>query len=136
VGALQRFSTLAQGHCVVIVCLPDLQDIIKAVNEDLPKATLSETNVEDVPLSNGDNGFGEPPEQLALPPPVVGQSLPLLFIRPCDGVGYHSGRSIAVENLFAQIHLHNGGPPVDAAWLRAAQEAMGGEMGSWTVRVL
>jgi recombining binding protein (suppressor of hairless) len=135
-GALQRFTTLAQGHCLVFVRLPDLQDIIKAVDEDLPKAALGDATPE--PERAQDVGEGgpessDPPEQNTLVQPFVGRSLPLLFIRPCDGVGYHSGRSIVVENLFVQIHLHNGTPSVDPAWLR---DAMGGDMGRWTVRVL
>ena len=77
---------------------------------------------------------------------VSGRSLPLLFIRGADGIGYHSGRTIAAENMFQGIDLQQaaaggasgpGGAPTDAAWLAAAQAvAADGGVHGWTLRVL
>ncbi len=52
---------------------------------------------------------------------VAGRSLPLLFIRSCDGVGYHSGRTITCENVFGTDTgwmSNNGTIPIESYTLR------------------
>ncbi|KAJ7932507.1 hypothetical protein B0H13DRAFT_1701449 [Mycena leptocephala] len=135
-----RFSA-GPLHAIVIVEMPALADVIKALEEDaLPSSS------DDAPS----NGRPSPPSDNAqangLPPPsIAGRSLPLLFIRPIDGVGYHSGRTIACENVFQNLEMGNmGGNPsnaggnVDTGWLAAAQAAASADGGlhGWTLRVM
>ncbi|TFK77202.1 hypothetical protein BDN72DRAFT_784107 [Pluteus cervinus] len=143
-----RYIPSGPLHTIVIVEMPPLADVIKALEEDaLPP--------------NGDgpgNGHHSPPGApdrstthdgrpvVPPPPPFAGRSLPLLFIRACDGVGYHSGRTIACENVFHAMDLGNlaggpGGAPagsIDTGWLAAAQQAAAaeGSMHGWTLRVM
>jgi recombining binding protein suppressor of hairless len=81
----------------------------------------------------------------AVPPAsaVSGRSLPLLFIRPADGIGYHSGRSIVCENIMQNLTINalgNGaGGNVDAGWIAAAQVAASSEnnyAAAWNLRVV
>lgn len=82
--------------------------------------------------------------------PLPPQALPLLFIRGSDGIGYHSGRSIACDHLFHDMgvnpmhaHAHarsptNGRNPADGGWLGTAQTTVGGDAGmqGWSLRVI
>lgn len=136
-----RFSA-GPLHAIVIVEMPALADVIKALEEDaLP------TGSDDAPSSSRPS----PPTDNAqpngaLPPPsIAGRSLPLLFIRPVDGVGYHSGRTIACENVFQTLEMgnmagnpSNAGGNVDTGWLAAAQAAAAADGGlhGWTLRVM
>lgn len=128
-------------HAIVIVEMPPLADVIKALEEDeLP------TGSDDAPS----NGRPSPPTDSAQPngapaASIAGRSLPLLFIRPSDGVGYHSGRTIACENVFQNTEMGNmGSNPqntagnMDTGWVVAAQAAAAADGGlhGWTLRVM
>ncbi|QRW05222.1 suppressor of hairless [Ceratobasidium sp. AG-Ba] len=66
-----------------------------------------------------------PPEALepgAPPSAHMARGLPLLFIRESDGAGYHSGRSIACESVFAS--------GATGEWVQAAQAVAGAANGS------
>lgn len=112
--------------------MPPVQDIVKA----LQKEARRQQRVQEV-----GEGAAEEAEQPGTPPAnITGRSLPLLFIRGADGVGYHSGRTLTAENMFQGIDLSN--PPVgagapDPTWVAAAQAAAadGGHYG-WSIRVL
>lgn len=114
-------------HNIVMVDLPPMEDIIAALED------------EEVAMPNGgpQNGNGAQPH----PPAVQGKTLPLLFIRSYDGVGYHSGRSLQLENLFQTLDLSSSaaaGNLDHQAWLAAAQAAatVEGGLHGWTLRVL
>lgn len=114
-------------HTVVVVDLPPMVDIVAALDDE-----EDERNVE----SHG-------PGQKVKPPPVSSRTLPLLFIRSADGVGYHSGRTVTCENAFHNVDLGTipgGRPPnVDPGWLAAAQAAAavdGNGLHGWTLRVM
>lgn len=122
--------------------MPPLADVIKALEEDAlpPNGDPASNHNNDPPggqTHQGRNGSGAPP------PSIAGRSLPLLFIRASDGVGYHSGRTIACENVFQSMDLGlNGGPNaaahIDSGWLAAAQAAAAADGGlhGWTLRVM
>ncbi|PPQ67071.1 hypothetical protein CVT25_005672 [Psilocybe cyanescens] len=135
-------------HTVVIVEMPPLADVIKALEDDaLP--TNNNTNGSKSHQSPDNAEGSEPP-----PPPmpsIAGRSLPLLFIRASDGVGYHSGRTIACENVFQAMDLgsmaanhqqqQNGQPGMETNWIaaaaaQAAAAAADGGMHGWTLRVM
>ncbi|KAF8912968.1 hypothetical protein CPB84DRAFT_1760035 [Gymnopilus junonius] len=130
-------------HTIVIVEMPPLAEVIKALEDDaLPTSIVTNGNKPPPPeVSNSDGSSAPPP-----PPPmpsIAGRSLPLLFIRASDGVGYHSGRTIACENVFQAMDIGNpvNGPPgnMDPNWLAAAQAAAAaadGGMHGWTLRVM
>lgn len=66
-----------------------------------------------------------PPEALepgAPPSAHMARGLPLLFIRASDGAGYHSGRSVACESVFAS--------GMSGEWVQAAQAVAGAAGGS------
>jgi recombining binding protein (suppressor of hairless) len=139
---MHRYASLGGHHSIVIVDMPEVSDVVKALQEDAAIAA-SEGHPTDIshPSAKRDGDLtGVPAKGETRPPPVTGGALPLLFIRSFDGVGYHSGRTIAVENMFAQMEMNpHAGPPagVDAAWLAAAQAAAGGPGGmGWSLRVL
>src|SRR5882762_8063344 len=114
-------------HTIVVVEMPPLADVIKALEADA------------LPVNGDGTGSGQhsPTEATVhqqstngAPPSIAGRSLPLLFIRASDGVGYHSGRTIACENVFQTMDLGSmGNPPnpqaasIDTGWLAAAQAA-------------
>lgn len=52
--------------------------------------------------------------------PPITRGIPILFVRTADGIGYHSGRELACENVLGAIAM--GGPPPT--------------IDSWAVRVL
>lgn len=154
-GPLQPLHQLGQGdpnrympslHTIVIVEMPPLADVIKALEDDaLPNG--HSTNGHKPSATDGRHGESSSSGPPAPPlPSIAGRSLPLLFIRASDGVGYHSGRTIACENIFQAMELGNmaggqaSGPPVgmDANWLVAAQAAASadGGMHGWTLRVM
>jgi recombining binding protein (suppressor of hairless) len=137
-------------HTIVIVEIPPMPDVLKALEEDA------------LPPNNDDTGNGQPTQPgtedsvsgsqqhhgngSAVPPPsIAGRSLPLLFIRASDGVGYHSGRTIACENVFQALDLSLGpssGSPssehIETGWLTAAQAAASVDtaLHGWTLRVM
>ncbi|KAF8647926.1 hypothetical protein AX16_006458 [Volvariella volvacea WC 439] len=128
-----RYMPSGPLHTIVIVEMPPLSEVIKALEED----ALPPNGDEHVPPGEGP----VPP-----PPPFAGRSLPLLFIRASDGVGYHSGRTIACENVFHSMDLGsltNGpssapGGNIDTGWFAAAaqQAAADGGTHGWTLRVM
>jgi len=131
-------------HTVVIVEMPPLADVLKALEDD---ALPTPNNSSKVQPSEDPNTESSPPAPPAPPmPAITGRSLPLLFIRSSDGVGYHSGRTIACENVFQAIDLgsiagnQGNGPPgsMDANWIAAAQAAAAADGGlhGWTLRVM
>jgi recombining binding protein suppressor of hairless len=137
-----RFSISGTLHSIIIVDMPDIATVINALSEDLLPA-IGNGGMPDE-RRDGENGTvggvkadgtGAAP---APPPPstaLAGRTLPLLFVRPSDGIGYHSGRTIALENVFAQIE--HGTQAVDAAWLSVAQQAVGGgQYAGWQLRVM
>ncbi|EIN14119.1 hypothetical protein PUNSTDRAFT_110253 [Punctularia strigosozonata HHB-11173 SS5] len=130
-----RYSPGGPLHSIVIVEMPPIADIIKALQEDtIPQSDDSNESSPDKSTPAPD-GSRPPPASLA------GRTLPILFIRACDGVGYHSGRTIALENVFSSMDLAgmggNPGGPADAGWLAAAQAAVAeGGLQGWTLRVL
>jgi len=115
-------------HTVVVVDLPPMAEIVAAVDED----------------SAEDKGEPLGPGEKPKPSPITSRTLPLLFIRSADGVGYHSGRTVTCENAFQNVDLSNipgGRPPnVDPGWLAAAQAAAASDGSSglhgWTLRVM
>lgn len=155
-------------HTTVTVDMPSLAEVIKALQDDVvPGGALGADGVS--PGSHGPGGGNDGSGggqmdggmsnggQVATPRPtttttttIAGRSLPLLFIRACDGVGYHSGRSITCENVFQSMDLgaiapgHHvlsppgGGGAGDPNWLAAAQAAANVEGGlhGWTLRVM
>jgi recombining binding protein (suppressor of hairless) len=150
-------------HTMVTVELPLLAEVIKALQEDtMPANVLSPDGVSGGPphtassggdavaggqvdsgVSGGSSGPTAPSQS-----PITGRSLPILFIRASDGVGYHSGRTITCENVFQSMDLGGiapghvltppGGATADPNWLVAAQAAATADGGlhGWTLRVM
>jgi recombining binding protein (suppressor of hairless) len=143
-----RYMPTGPLHTIVIVEMPPLADVIKALEEDAlpPNNDASGSSHHSPGPSDGShphdarNGTGVPP------PSIAGRSLPLLFIRATDGVGYHSGRTIACENVFQSMDLGSmasnpsnpAGGSIDTGWLAAAQAAAAADGGlhGWTLRVM
>ncbi|KAF7436704.1 hypothetical protein PC9H_003537 [Pleurotus ostreatus] len=138
-----RFVPTGPLHTIVIVEMPPLADVIKALEED----ALPPNHDPSRPPSNGEGSQPREGSNGASPPhpSITGRSLPLLFIRAYDGVGYHSGRTIACENVFQSMDLsavQNPANPlpggIEPGWLAAAQAAAAAEGGlhGWTLRVM
>lgn len=121
-------------HTNVIVDMPPIQQIVKALQDEVRRsqAGASESGEGGENEANGNS----PPEG---PINIAGRSLPLLFIRGADGIGYHSGRSVTCENVFMEMNnpVNPQGAPGEPAWLTAAQTAAAdSSMHGWTLRVL
>ena len=121
-----RYVPQGPMHTIVIVEMPPIAEVLKALEEDaLPTS------------GEGPSNSNENPEgpRTAPPIPITGRSLPLLFIRASDGVGYHSGRTIACESVFSGLDLNGPsntpGANIDTNWLTAAASDS-----AWTLRVL
>ena len=150
-------------HTLVTVEMPSLTEIIKALQEEvIPPNALTPDGATTGPHTtssggnsaaagtqvDGPSGGGPQATNNAPQPSIAGRSLPILFIRASDGVGYHSGRTIACENVFQSMDLSGmapghvltppGGPTADPGWLAAAQAAASADGGlhGWTLRVL
>src|SRR3984957_6845484 len=142
--ATSRYVQSAPLHTVIVVEMPPLVDVIKALEEDaLPlPANTDVTGNGQQPLSTNDSAPDgqQPPHSsdAGVPPPsIAGRSLPLLFIRASDGIGYHSGRTIACENVFQTMELTLPGSPANPdGWLAATQTAGTNELHGWTLRVM
>ncbi|EGO05211.1 hypothetical protein SERLA73DRAFT_174218 [Serpula lacrymans var. lacrymans S7.3] len=147
--ASPRYVQSAPLHTIVIVEMPSLMDVIKALEEDAipPNGNIlgQTSSSENEASTSGPHLDGNPP--LPPPPSITGRSLPLLFIRASDGVGYHSGRTIACENVFQTMDLGTmaaasasspSGTSIDTSWLAAAQAAaaVDGGLHGWTLRVI
>lgn len=138
-ASTQRYIASGPLHTIVIVEMPPLTDVIKALEDDaLPAHSDNSAAARQSP----EQANQEASSTTAPPPPpsIAGRSLPLLFIRASDGVGYHSGRTIACENVFQTMDLGGipGNPPngapgnIDTGWLAAADGGLHG----WTLRVM
>lgn len=118
-------------HTNLMVDMPPINQIVKALQDEVRRqeAAAKGESVEQ----------RSPPEE---PVNIAGRSLPLLFIRGADGIGYHSGRTITCENLFQGMDLNNPvGGGGDPQWIQAAQAAAAANAGDngihgWSIRVL
>lgn len=148
-----RFTAL---HTLVNVEMPSLTEVIKTLQEEVipPNAlTADRTTGPHTAPPGGDGtvqvgGSTAQPGEASAPASISGRTLPILFIRASDGVGYHSGRTMACENVFQSMDLSGmapghvltppGGPAADPGWLAAAQAAASADGGlhGWTLRVL
>jgi len=136
-----RYMSAGPLHTIVIVEMPPLLEVIKALEEDAlpPPSDGPGTSSRRSPEGSDARPSGPPH-----PSSFAGRSLPLLFIRSSDGVGYHSGRTITCESVFQSIDLSSmathppAGPgTLDTNWLAAAQAAAVATEGSiWTLRVM
>lgn len=133
-----RYQPPGPIHTIVVVEMPAIEDMIKALEDDsgqTPNGDVSKSR-----NSPSDDGAASKPDTHS----IAGRSLPLLFIRPSDGIGYHSGRAIACENVFQTMDLagmsgaNPGAGSIDTGWLAAAQAAAAAEGGlhGWTLRVI
>ncbi|KAI0307908.1 hypothetical protein B0F90DRAFT_1930918 [Multifurca ochricompacta] len=141
-----RYISAGPLHTIVVVEVPPLADVINALKEDvLPP--VNEDRAESGSTSQESRDVERDPgiSPVIVPQQLAGRSLPLLFIRSLDGVGYHSGRTIACENVFENMSLNviGGGPGgspggIDQGWLAAAQAAaaVDGGLHGWTLRVM
>jgi len=139
-SSAQRFLPSGPLHTVVIVEMPPLPDVMKALEDDaLPTPDLNKSHT---PENSSQDGPPVPPPPI---PTIAGRSLPLLFIRASDGVGYHSGRTIACENVFQGMDLggiaasqgNGAAGNIDTGWIAAAHAAAAdGGMHGWTLRVM
>lgn len=138
-----RYVSAGPLHTAVVVELPPIGDILKALQHEAgPSPTHSQPphgEAHDAPSATEDVESSSKAD--ITPMSIAGRSLPLLFIRGLDGIGYHSGRTIACESFFQGMDLHNpagAANPTDGAWLAAAQaaSAVDGGLHGWTLRVL
>lgn len=150
-------------HTIVTVDMPSLAEVIKALQEDVmspngltpggggPHMSPPGTDARSGGQVDDTAASGSQVSTSASLPTIAGRSLPLLFIRAYDGVGYHSGRTITCENVFQSMDLGvmapghvlspPGGATADPNWLAAAQAAAtaataDGGLHGWTLRVM
>jgi recombining binding protein suppressor of hairless len=119
------FIPTNQVHTIVIVEMPPIVDVIKALEEDAIPPPMEESG------SSSANGDRPPPPPM---PSIQGRSLPLLFIRGSDGVGYHSGRTVTCENVFAAMNL-GPGADIDGNWISTAQASAVADL-HYTLRIM
>ncbi|KAH9898107.1 hypothetical protein C8Q73DRAFT_386566 [Cubamyces lactineus] len=120
-------------HALIVVEMPPVADILKALREDALPA-------------NGDGAGGSQSDAQSnrtsdVMRDIAGRSLPLLFIRSYDGVGYHSGRVITAENVLHAMDLSNPvRPGVDSSdpWLAQATARLSDDstLHGWNLKVL
>jgi recombining binding protein suppressor of hairless len=128
-------------HTTVLVEMPEIAEMLKAIQDDLEPPTEEEKAGKDAAHERVNSK--EPVLNPKNTGRIAGRSLPLLFIRSHDGVGYHSGRAIACENVFQAMDLagmagtDNAGS-LNTGWLAAAQAAATVDNGlhGWTLRVI
>ncbi|KZS96142.1 hypothetical protein SISNIDRAFT_548241 [Sistotremastrum niveocremeum HHB9708] len=156
-----NLGPLQSIHSVVILDMPPMEQIVRSMQETIeshgrsPEAGSDAVgrDSEDEVAKNLDPGAekndgsssprsqhrsnGPPPTNGRAAASINGRSLPLLFIRGVDGMGYHSGRSITCENLIHSLTLNalNGSGNVDTGWIAAAAAADGSYNGAWNLRV-
>lgn len=137
-----RYMSSGPMHTIVVVEMPPLADVMNALDQDALPPNADGAGSGHHSPSDGSQASGP-----SAPPPmsIAGRSLPLLFIRSSDGVGYHSGRTIACENVFQTIELGSlaagnapGAGNIDTGWLQAAQAAAAADGGlhGWSLRVM
>lgn len=112
----------APSHTIVIVEMPSVAEIIASIRETVPPVR-----------TEGDGDKGEERRDPAALAPLLARGLPIFFIRPTDGTGYHAGRSVACENIFHSLNIGGEGA-ANQAWLAAAQQD--GTAHGWTLRVV
>lgn len=121
----------ASLHTIVIVEMPSLTEILKAIDEEVAAAAAPEISqgTSDKPDS-GENGALAPAHIASFPD----RSLPLLFVRASDGIGYHAGRSIACDLFPAQaVDMPIQG--LDTNWQSQLPDpSIGG--GQWALRII
>jgi recombining binding protein (suppressor of hairless) len=117
------------SHTIVVVDLPALAEIVgvvqgTGVGSGKGKGKEREGYAATTQAATMD---GVPPVNVGL--------LPILLVRASDGVGYHSGRSVACENIFAGVVGAGGG---GEAWMEAANAVNGVEGGiaGWSLRIV
>ncbi len=159
----QRFMPMGPAHTNVCIEMPAVQEIVKVLQAEVKRLGIvppppPPQSGEGMERQNGGSDGGEKEggeagasslEETNAALSIAGRSLPLLFIRGADGIGYHSGRTIAVENVFhgmeAAAQQQLGPPPPGSdsnAWMLAAQAAAAaaaaadGGLHGWTLRVL
>ncbi len=111
------------GSTIVVVEMPPMRDMLRMV-EVLTGLDLGLNQVEE-----GAKGKEKESTAASAAPaypygtfPALTRGIPILFVRTADGVGYHSGREIACENVLGAMAGIAGAPA--------------GNIDSWAVRVL
>ncbi|KAH8835267.1 hypothetical protein DL96DRAFT_1454802 [Flagelloscypha sp. PMI_526] len=116
----------ASMHTIVIVEMPSLKDITDAIDQDVAAAE-AEARADQTASMEEDS------ETI---PPFTDRSLPLLFVRRSDGLGYHSGRSIACDAVPPQPDGSPAVPPIlDSNWQTLLPDPLipGGQ---WAMRIM
>ncbi|KAG8912128.1 hypothetical protein FRC00_005202 [Tulasnella sp. 408] len=54
---------------------------------------------------------------MGMPMPPLTRGIPILFVRTVDGIGYHSGREIACENILGPMAMANGAANTIESWV-------------------
>lgn len=142
-----RFPAPGPLHSLVVVEMPPVADIIKVLEDEVRRTEAGNGSGHDEGNASG-SGEGSPTAREVSPSALAGRSLPLLFIRGADGVGYHSGRTVSCEDIFQRIDLNNPGAATngsspnaaESTWVAAAAAqaaaSPGGGLRSWTLRIL
>ncbi|KAF9076172.1 hypothetical protein BDP27DRAFT_1284987 [Rhodocollybia butyracea] len=139
-GSPTRYIPSGPLHTIVMVEMPPIGDILKALEEDALPPNVEHPDGHSVDGSHPTSRNGSGP-----PPSIAGRSLPLLFIRSADGVGYHSGRTITCENIFQGLDIGSqpahAGANIDTGWLTSPHNLQVENNGlpalqSWTLRIM
>ncbi|KAL6310084.1 hypothetical protein BKA93DRAFT_722358 [Sparassis latifolia] len=131
-----RYMPMGATHTILIVEMPPINNILKSLMED---ALSTEESDGESPRSGEPTSAGQRKVDASS---IIGRSLPILFIRSFDGVGYHSGRAVQAENVFQNIDLSGPNPAtsaMDPSWISAAHHAastVDGGLHGWTIRVI
>lgn len=124
-----RHYNAGPAHTIVIVEMPTVGEIISSIGETVPPQG------DDAESASPESGM-TPRHDPATLGPLLARGLPIFFIRPYDGTGYHAGRSVACENIFQTLNIGGDGA-VNQAWIAAAQAAQhDGTAHGWTLRVV
>lgn len=130
-----RYVPMGPSYTIIVVEMPPMQEVLKALLEDA-------LGSRDVRSSEPGNSESAGSSAKVDPNSLAGRSLPLLFIRTYDGVGYHSGRAVQAENVFQNIDLRDGSNVMDGSFLAAATQAanaamtVDGGLHGWALRVI
>ncbi|KAJ7465423.1 hypothetical protein B0H11DRAFT_1814757 [Mycena galericulata] len=122
------------SYALAVIEMPALAELMKALEQDVFPVVSDDLSSDRRRSPPADNTWSNGDTRTSM----VGRSLPLLFIRPLDGVVYHSGRSIACEKISNNTPLVSGnmtGNPLNPGrkvYTGAAASGFGG----WTVRVM
>ena len=119
-------------HMMIVVELPPITDILQALQEDA------------LPVNGERPARDSHGARATIGRDIQGRSLPLLFIRSYDGVGYHSGRVITAENVLQTMEISEAARPPGAGpeWLahmtaaQAAARFPGDDDNGWSLKVL